>query len=106
MTFRTISDPRTERIYLRVTEGEKAQLEAMAAVALISISDFIRRAALGHPIRARTDQIAINELRRLGGLIKHTHNLSGDAFTREHAALLAEITLAIKVLSLGDREQN
>ena len=38
----------------------------------------------------------VNELRRIGGLLKHIHNQSGGAYSRDTAAALVEITAAIK----------
>lgn len=37
----------------------------------LSISEFLRRCALGRAVSSRSDQEALSELRRQGGLIKH-----------------------------------
>ncbi len=37
----------------------------------LSISEYIRRCALGRAVSSRSDQEALRELRRQGGLIKH-----------------------------------
>jgi hypothetical protein len=57
---------------LRLTAGEDARLERQAAVAGISVSEYMRRLFFGgRPVIARTDDLTIRELRRLGGLLKH-----------------------------------
>jgi len=59
-------------ITLRVTEYEKSRLEDQAAVAGLSVSEYMRRRFHGgRPILARVDERMIRELRRQGGLIKH-----------------------------------
>jgi len=37
----------------------------------LSISEYMRRCALGRAVSSRSDQEALRELRRQGGLIKH-----------------------------------
>jgi hypothetical protein len=54
--------------------GERAELEAAAETAGVTLSEYIRRRALGRRVvarRALTDLQTLNELRRLGGLVKH-----------------------------------
>ena len=54
---------------LRLTAGEDEKLIRQAATA---VSEYMRRLFFGgRPIIARTDEQAIRELRRLGGLLKH-----------------------------------
>jgi hypothetical protein len=57
---------------LRLSAEEDARLEKQAESAGISVSEYMRRRFFGgRPIIARTDDQAIRELRRLGGLLKH-----------------------------------
>ena len=57
---------------LRLTAGEDEKLTRQAATAGLSVSEYMRRLFFGgRPIIARTDEQAIRELRRLGGLLKH-----------------------------------
>jgi hypothetical protein len=57
---------------LRLSADEDARLEKQAESAGISVSEYMRRRFFGgRPIVARTDEQAIRELRRLGGLLKH-----------------------------------
>lgn len=64
----------TSPFQVRLTPTERAELEAAAEAAGITLSEYIRRRALGRRVvarRALTDIQTLNELRRLGGLVKH-----------------------------------
>ena len=61
----------TSRIDIRVTDEEKATLFTQANRAALTLSEYIRRAALGIRIRSRMHTDAISDLNRLGGLQKH-----------------------------------
>jgi len=57
---------------LRLSEDEEARLVEQAAMAGLSVSEYMRRLFFGgRPIIARTDGQMIRELRRMGGLLKH-----------------------------------
>ena len=57
---------------VRITKAEDERLQTQAAIARISVAEYMRRKFFGgRPIIARTDDLAIRELRRLGGLLKH-----------------------------------
>jgi hypothetical protein len=57
---------------LRLNERDDARLMEHAAVAGLSVSEYMRRLIFGgRPIVAKTDDQMIRELRRLGGLLKH-----------------------------------
>lgn len=64
----------TEAMRVRLTPAERAELEASAEIAGVTVSEYIRRRALGRRVvarRALADVQTLNELRRLGGLVKH-----------------------------------
>ena len=88
---------------LRLTAGEDEKLTRQAATAGLSVSEYMRRLFFGgRPIIARTDEQAIRELRRLGGLLKHHFEVvkrtgSANALT-ELDATLREIRRAIEAL--------
>jgi len=64
--------PRFRRKTLRLTEYEESRLEDQAAVAGLSVSEYMRRLFFGSsPILAHTDMRMIRELRRQGGLLKN-----------------------------------
>ena len=64
----------TTPFQVRLTPAERAELVAAAETAGVTLSEYIRRRALGRRVvarRALTDIQTLNELRRLGGLVKH-----------------------------------
>lgn len=57
---------------VRITRAEDEKLREFAAKVGIPVSEYMRRLFFGgRPIIAKTDDQAIKELRRLGGLLKH-----------------------------------
>jgi hypothetical protein len=67
-------------VTLRVTEDEKMRLEDQAAVAGLSLSEYLRRVFHGgSPILARADDRMIRELLRQGGLLKSNFGTLRDA---------------------------
>ena len=65
---------------VRITKAEDEKLQTQAAIARISVAEYMRRKFFGgRPIIARTDDLAIRELRRLGGLLKHNFLLTHEA---------------------------
>jgi hypothetical protein len=86
---RTVSFP----VRLRPDEAEAIREKARDAG--VSLSHFMRDAALGRRTRSTLDSQIINELRRLGGLLKHQFTLSGGQYSRESAAVMVEIKEAV-----------
>jgi hypothetical protein len=85
---------------LRLTAEEDARLESQAAVAGISVSEYMRRLFFGgRPIVARTDDQTIRELRRMGGLLKHhfeaVRTAGGGSVPAQMEAALEQIRLAV-----------
>ena len=68
------NDRAGSRFEMRLTASERVQLREEADLAGMSISEFVRRRALGKTIHAATDLMMIRELRRLGGLQKYAMN--------------------------------
>ncbi|MCA8005160.1 plasmid mobilization protein [Burkholderia cenocepacia] len=89
----------TEKIAVRLTADEKAHLRDDAELAGVSVSELVRRRYFGRPIVANTDMVMVRELRRIGGLLKHIHNMTDGVYSRETAQALVEITGQIKKLS-------
>ena len=89
---------------LRLTPEEEDRLTRQAATAGISVSEYMRRLFFGgRPIIAKTDDLTIRELRRLGGLLKHHFEVvkraGNPATLSELDAALREIRRAIEALS-------
>jgi hypothetical protein len=78
-------------VNVRLTREEKASLQEDADMAGISVSALVRRRVLGHAVIARSDDVMLREMRRLGGLLKHVHNESGGAYSEQTARALAAI---------------
>ncbi len=72
---------------------ERKQLEEAADVAGLSVSELVRRRALGRTVQAASDLTTIRELRRLGGLQKYSINK-----LLNKAGVAAECIATIKAL--------
>jgi len=96
MTFRAGDNNKTALVVIRCTPDEKAKAEALANEAGLSLSAFFRKRALGAPVHSKADAAMINELRKMGGLVKHIHNQTDGVNSKETAAVLVELTAAIK----------
>ncbi|EQD30530.1 mobilization protein MobB [mine drainage metagenome] len=101
MPFRRSNDPRTARITLRVAPGAKAALEESALRAGKSLSAYLVACGLGRKLVSRVDDRAINELRRVGGLLKLA--ITTDSAKRgDYRALLDDLKRAIVRIDGGD----
>jgi hypothetical protein len=96
VAFRKGTENRTERILLRVTPAEKAAVVARAQEAGLPVSEYLRARGMGQRVRSIADQQTINELRRVGGLLKKVHTDSRGAYSDATAEALREIVAAIK----------
>jgi predicted DNA binding CopG/RHH family protein len=61
----------TRRIFIRITDAEKAVIKDQAKGAGLTMSEYMRRIAFNKRIVSKMDQKALGELARLGGLQKH-----------------------------------
>jgi len=96
MTFGKGKDNKTELVRIRFTPTEKADAEALSVEAGLTLSEYIRRRSLGLRVRSRADDQMINELRKIGGLVKHIHNETDGVHSKETANVLVTLTEAIK----------
>jgi uncharacterized protein (DUF1778 family) len=100
MPFETNGPERLDAVVnVRLTAAEKVRLKDDADLAGLSVSEFVRRRSFGRAIIAQADAVTIKELRRLGGLVKHLHNESGGAYSRETAAALVALRGYIEQLA-------
>lgn len=86
-------------VNVRLTTAEKTGLKEAADLAGLSVSEYVRRRALGRAVLAQADAVTIKELRRLGGLVKHLHNETGGIYSRETAAALVALRGYIEQLA-------
>lgn len=93
----------TARVNFRTTPSERNRLRAEAKAVGLSVSELSRRRTCKLPIPpAKTDRITINELRRIGGLLKHTLVETKGENSNEVAEALRTVTKAIKYLYSKD----
>jgi Ribbon-helix-helix protein, copG family len=95
-------EPLDQRITIRLSRAEKDQLTEDANLAGLTTSELIRRRYFGKPIIAATDAAMIRELRRVGGLLKHIFNQSGNTYNTETGNALSEVKDCIKRLANRD----
>ena len=91
---------------LRLTGEEDARLSGQAAIAGISVSEYMRRLFFGgRPLVAKTDGQTIRELRRLGGLLKYNFEAVREKGGRNELAELSATLNAIRAVieRLSDR---
>jgi hypothetical protein len=67
MPFGSVKNPKNSRLYVRFRLEEKRKLAGEARKAGLTMSEYVRRRALGLAVKSRVSEQAINELRRLGG---------------------------------------
>ena len=83
---------RNYRLYLRVTPDENAIIKEQAELHGLSISEYVRKRALGFHIMAKSELNILKELRRLGGLIKHLYNETKGIYSLQMSDALEAIT--------------
>jgi hypothetical protein len=93
---------KTVALAVRLEPGEAEAIREKAKDAGVTVSEFLRAAALGRKTRSTIDAQVINELRRLGGLQKMIHNDTGGTYSKETADILKAIKNTIQRLSRGD----
>lgn len=96
---------KTVRASVRMTVSEYERLKRDADFAGLTPSEFIRRRIFGRPIIANVDLIMVKELRRLGGLLKHSLVVSDGAYRQEVSTAMEAVKQFIVRLS-NDIQKN
>ena len=100
MPFQKLGDePLDAIVNVRLTSLEKGRLKEDADLAGLSMSELVRRRYFGRPIIANADAVVLKELRRMGGLLKHTHNVSGSVYSKETSGALVALKNFMEKLS-------
>lgn len=86
-------------VSLRLTKSEKERLQDDADLAGLSMSELVRRRYFGRPIIANADAVMLKELRRIGGLIKDTHNKTDGIYSKETSDILISLKTYIDKLA-------
>lgn len=82
-------------VSFRVSAKEAYALREAAGAAGMSLSKYCRSRTLGHRVVSKIDLVAINELRRQGGLLKHVALETGT----DTSAALSAVVAAVNALS-------
>ncbi len=86
-------------VNLRLTQTEKKRLLEQARLAGVSVSHLVRQWICHRQVLPQTDTVLINELRRLGELLKKIDYRSQGAYGQEIRLLLQSIANWITQLS-------
>jgi hypothetical protein len=94
----------TLRLFIRITDQEKAIIRTEAKKAGLGMSEFMRRTSLNKRIVSKMDQKALGELARLGGLQKYLlMQIKGlpneEGLRRELNSILSAVHNAVRVLN-------
>lgn len=73
MRFKNIDNPKTERVEIRLTAEEKADLKERADACLMPLSEFLLKAGQGRQTYSKLDSRLINELRLIGLQLKEIY---------------------------------
>jgi uncharacterized protein (DUF1778 family) len=95
---------RTAQIHVLLTEAERERIRTWASETNLTVSDFMRRRALGRPILPRVDGEARRQLRRIGvnlNQLARVANMAGQlAHEDELRATVEEIRAVLRALEL------
>lgn len=97
------------RIDFRVTIEERQEIQEQSEASGLSVSEYVRRRALGRRVDSVTDVKMISELRRQGGLLKKIFNDSNGMYNEEIKIALDNINKFIESLErsvLNDNENS
>ena len=94
----------TRRIFIRITDAEKANIRDQAKIAGLTMSEYMRRIAFNKRIISKMDQKALGELARFGGLQKYLlMQIKGlpdeEGLRRELNATLSAVHSAVRTLN-------
>jgi hypothetical protein len=71
------------RICARLNDEEREGLFTQAEASRLTVSEFFRRCLRNKRITSKADLLVLNELRRLGGLLKHIHLETRGAYAED-----------------------
>lgn len=93
--------PRRAVLNIHVAATERKAVLEQARACGLTVSSYCRALVLGRVVTSRTDLAVVNELRRLGGLLKHIHTESRGAYSADTAAALNDVRAAIRRIAGG-----
>ncbi len=95
-------EPRDMPMSIRWKSRELDLLRERADACSIPLADFIRRDALGRALPSSDSRVTmtmVNELRRLGGLLKHIHTQSDGMYSDQTMEVLRTINTYLRHLT-------
>jgi hypothetical protein len=90
---------RTSRITIRLTGEEYSQVRNDAGIAGLTMASFGRKRLLGAYVASKADLAVLAELRRLGGLFKHSYTETGGIYSELTAQAIMDISNCVKALA-------
>ena len=96
------------RIEFRVMKEEREKIREQAEASGLSVSEYVRRRALGCRVSSVTDVRMLSELRRQGGLLKKIFNESNGMYSEKMVIALDSVNKFIESLEekvLNDYEK-
>ena len=88
------AEKKGERLTVRFRPGELNELLEQADMCGLNISELVRRRAMNIHVVSAVDMKMLSELRRIGGLVKFTHNETNGLYRQKTAELLDELRAA------------
>ena len=89
---------RDKRITIRLEGVEFDRVREQVLASGLSIAEYSRRRILGYSIVSKMDLLMLNELRRVGGLVKHVYKKTGGLYSLETAEALHALTACARKL--------
>jgi hypothetical protein len=92
------AEKRNVALPIRFSEKEISEVDDQSSSAGLGRSDYCRKRILGHRVTSKIDARLIRLLSKLGGLMKHTHNITDGRFDKQTGEVLRLIQQAIKAI--------
>jgi len=83
---------KARKISFRLSEFEYAQILDEISVCGLTVSSYARKRLLGIRVASRADLAVLSELRRLGGLLKHIHNVTRGQYSLLTAQAIMDLS--------------
>jgi hypothetical protein len=97
---------RNRYVGIRLSGEENQRIREQAEMSHLTISEFMRRRALGKQIVPKSDLGILSELRRLGGLLKHIHLETQGTFSNLTASAIRALEAYARTLERSHKERN
>lgn len=96
---KTKKENRTQRITIRLTKPEYAFVKEEIEICGLTMAWLARKRLLGERIASKADLAVLAELRRLGGLFKHSYTETGGIYSELTAQAIRDISAYVRALT-------